>query len=660
MAERLKNHIFKLCYFIVIIVLIIQTLIIFAPNVQKEKTWQDYAVTTFEQGVEKDENGNDILVNYISTPEQLAGAFSISSKALSADSIETITGSNANFVLKNSINLKGKSWSPNKFDGIMLDGNFNTISNLTISTSSGSEIGFISSTSATIKNIVFSGVNINYNKANAEVVIGGVVAKLNSGGKLQNIMVTDGTVSCAVATTTTLRRLGGIVGWAGGAEIVNCINHATLSNGGHMGGIVGVLSESSSISNSFNYGTISANTYAPLRIGGIVGEVSTKATKVEMCYNQGEISANSSTYVFGLDVAVGGIVGYCYIPVSLCENAANINVGGGGSNSTIHTAYVGGICGITSSSVQNCFNSASEIKSTTKKITVTQSSLKEVADQMSARTNGFIAVPYGGGGGDDDDDVTILYENIPDINTDGWEKLVDMVFCTGIITIKRKVETNGSVYNNFVGGVVGCADGATISNCLSYATITSDLSKEEISYKLYVDDYDINMSPQHHRLYPDYKFTYNYYTQRRIAWMKGSATVTNCYSSSSQTFTSNIVDNTDEDAIGYTSVIALYMQQCVHHTDEKGIVNIWGYINEYNHDVDIWVTLQGYNSKKGGTIELQEYGINIDLDNQSNSNGNLYTKGSGLPANFSSNIWANSDSVRSDLHLKSLYLAYVS
>ena len=235
MAERLKNHIFKLCYFIVIIVLIIQTLIIFAPNVQKEKTWQDYAVTTFEQGVEKDENGNDILVNYISTPEQLAGAFSISSKALSADSIETITGSNANFVLKNSINLKGKSWSPNKFDGIMLDGNFNTISNLTISTSSGSEIGFISSTSATIKNIVFSGVNINYNKANAEVVIGGVVAKLNSGGKLQNIMVTDGTVSCAVATTTTLRRLGGIVGWAGGAEIVNCINHATLSNGGHMG-----------------------------------------------------------------------------------------------------------------------------------------------------------------------------------------------------------------------------------------------------------------------------------------------------------------------------------------------------------------------------------------------------------------------------------------
>ncbi|MBQ3495014.1 MAG: hypothetical protein IJA69_06315, partial [Clostridia bacterium] len=351
MIYKRKSNAF-ICY--ILTVCLILCCMIFSPAPKPEKTWQDFAQTNFEVGIEKDNNGENVLVNYISTPEQLAGAFKLASAkdSVLADDISTITGANASstrYVLKNSIDLRGKAWTPTEFKGSLFDGGFNTISNLTIATSSGTEIGFISSTSATIKNVVFSNISISYNKANTGVTIGGVVAKLNSGGKIENVMVTGGSVSCAKATQTTSRTMGGIVGRASGSQIYNCTNKASLTNGGHMGGIVGVFTESATISNCFNYGTISAGSFAPFRVGGIIGEASNSAGSISLCYNKGLVSVTASN---DSDIAVGGIVGYCYVGISQCANEANIT----GGNSSISSVRCGGIVGYTEGSISNCYN----------------------------------------------------------------------------------------------------------------------------------------------------------------------------------------------------------------------------------------------------------------------------------------------------------------
>lgn len=454
MIYKRKKYSFSFISYVLTVCLFVCCLFIM-PKIKKQQSWQDVADTKFEQGIEKDENGQDMLVNYVSTPEQLAGAFEVASNAVYADDVSTITGTNTSstkFVLSNNIDLKGKTWNPTEFKGTLFDGAYNTISNMKINTSTGSDIAFISKTKATIQNVIFSGVDISYTKANSAVVIGGVVAKLDSGGKIKNVMVTDGKISCVVATGITSRTMGGIVGRASGSEIFNCTNRAELLNGGHMAGIVGVLTENATISACFNYGKITANTYAPLRIGGIIGEATNTAGKITLCMNEGEISAISTC---DMDVAVGGIVGYSSNLIEQCANMARVTAG----NNNSSTVRCGGIVGYTGAEVTNCYNTGN-ITSFSKSVdieTTTSANIAQTSLGGYSWTTGAL----------------------------WWKESHTLTYYYSYDNESAEAYRKGG----YAGGIVGYCT-TQISNCYSDATISGgyEYNKTSSKFKMWTDD----------------------------------------------------------------------------------------------------------------------------------------------------------------------------
>ena len=105
--------------------------------------------------------------------------------------------------------------------------------------------------------------------------------------------------------------VGGIVGWVRGTNTVDrCYNSATIIGWGCVGGVVGWMSESGSRVNScYNKGNIETygkNEYNQSLTGGIVGCVSDLRkdnSELTNCYNTGSVKGN-----YG---CVGGLIGTC-------------------------------------------------------------------------------------------------------------------------------------------------------------------------------------------------------------------------------------------------------------------------------------------------------------------------------------------------------------
>lgn len=193
-------------------------------------------------------------------------------------------------VLKD-ITLTG-DWTPIETFKGTLDGNGHTISELTVS--GENYVGLIGVLDGgTVKNLKFANVT-----ATGTEDVGAVVGRIINNGKVENVHVLSGTLSC------TVKRVGGLVGSIKAyGSIVNCSNAASVSatgNARNAGGIVGSAYYTESgkemyITNCANTGTVTSGDVAA---GGIVG---LSAANVSDCTNSAPIS--------GAGTSIGGIVG---------------------------------------------------------------------------------------------------------------------------------------------------------------------------------------------------------------------------------------------------------------------------------------------------------------------------------------------------------------
>ena len=118
------------------------------------------------------------------------------------------------------------------------------------------------------------------------------------------------------AVTSTLKRTGGVVGSLGGT-MTACFNSGNITGIYALGGVVGsVASKDSKITDCYNLGTVTGQ--APTAtfsdsgakgIGGVVGDPSSKSitnVTVENCYNAGAVT-NQNADATG--ITIGGVIG---------------------------------------------------------------------------------------------------------------------------------------------------------------------------------------------------------------------------------------------------------------------------------------------------------------------------------------------------------------
>lgn len=98
------------------------------------------------------------------------------------------------------------------------------------------------------------------------------------GGTVKNVGVASGFIEGS-------NSVGGLIGYAESATVLNCFNEASVKAHNNVGGLIG-KSYKSEVTNSFNKGKLRLS--GRDSIGGIVGNAS--ATKIRNCYNIGEVA----------------------------------------------------------------------------------------------------------------------------------------------------------------------------------------------------------------------------------------------------------------------------------------------------------------------------------------------------------------------------------
>ncbi|MDR0863488.1 MAG: hypothetical protein LBO74_00970 [Candidatus Symbiothrix sp.] len=223
----------------------------------------------------------------------------------------------AEYKLTADIDLAGEDWTPlGTFTGT-LDGNGYAIKN----------------------------ISINSSAANV-----GLFSELGNGATITGVNIVGGSITATAAVT----KVGGIAGNISGTNVTitnsgnsaNITATATTGTSGttapHVGGIVGSIAGSLTITSSFNKGTISGGLYT----GGIIGGSVSTATglSISNCYSQAAISSNyASAYV-------AQIAGYAYqggpYVIENCYATGTVN-------SKYATGLVGRIKNAASSNIRN-------------------------------------------------------------------------------------------------------------------------------------------------------------------------------------------------------------------------------------------------------------------------------------------------------------------
>ena len=375
MVNSDKKFLFFVVYSIVLLFTIYFSYTFISSYIQQKReyelfkqSWQYVADTNFETEVEIDpETNEERVINLISTPEQLAGAF-LQSSSVQAYDIGSMTNKKTynrygTYKLTCNVNLSGKTWTSNDFYGTLYGGSF-VISNLSMSKNQ-ENLGFVSKLTGTIKDVFFDNIFVNNTDSSGGAYRTGGVAGYVNGGKIENVSVVSGKIwGNSWNNQNNDRCVGGIAGYMDRGTIKNCKNAASLHYGKFIGGIVGKMNGGTT-TNCINYANIednNGNTYP--RYGGICGE---SYGTITLCMNRGNVKCNISTewesevngvkITFYGDIKVGGIVGDANTyAVTKCANYGDVS-GGKTSN---RTAYVGGIAGmIHDINVEDCYNSGS-------------------------------------------------------------------------------------------------------------------------------------------------------------------------------------------------------------------------------------------------------------------------------------------------------------
>lgn len=349
--------------------------ILIKDRIDYTNTWQYHATYDFEQTTETNEDGEEITVFKVSTPEQLAGAFNTLEKeeeSVKAESVNDIIGddslvSNKNGVISLTGNIdfgsgstKNWSWNPVKLSpGKTLNGNGYTISNLKVKKAdSSSRVGFLSLNQGVVMNINFDKVTVQVDSAITSTTsthTAGVVAARNE-GTITLVAVTNSTISGVNPNSNGQSRTvkyGGIAG-ENTIAITSCFANVSVSGGTYIGGIAG--DNTGVIQNCNNTGTIksegnSSKRFSSVYAGGIAGKTSGTIT---LSLNSGQVTAKGKDNSYA-----GGIVGYSTVQITKCGNDTNATVTAGHTTNNAKS-YAGGIIGYSNASgAMNCYNKAS-------------------------------------------------------------------------------------------------------------------------------------------------------------------------------------------------------------------------------------------------------------------------------------------------------------
>ncbi len=229
-----------------------------------------------------------------------------------------------NYILMADIDMEGEEWTPiglgtttaTEFTGIF-EGNYHTISNLTINSTNQYVGMFGSINGGTVQNLILENANITgAYPVNNYAYIGGIAGYSRKG------MISNIKVSGIVTGKRNVDQVGGIVGNNYEGTIMQSKNSATVIGGAsqRVGGIVGL--NRGTITSVQNNGDITG-----ARVGGIVGYV--EGGTITEAINNGTVTGSS---------LVGGISGEGGT-ITKAENYGTIIGTGTG------LGYVGGIAG---------------------------------------------------------------------------------------------------------------------------------------------------------------------------------------------------------------------------------------------------------------------------------------------------------------------------
>lgn len=234
--------------------------------------------------------------------------------------------------------------------------------------------GLIKTLSGTVKNLTIKGMRVS-----AAANVRGALCHENY-GTITNVNMVDATVtntgnytSCiagknsgtisyvnvvnADLSKTSGEDVGGITGQnLNGAKVEYCTVSGLVGGKNHVGGIVGFVSEGSSVKGCVNYANV---TITSSRVGGIVGTLNEGAS-LSYCVNYGKISSSAKTATR----LVGGIAtvkaAWTSNPmISYCLNAGQVVVYE--ANEAYAGAILGGNNNMTGQYVSNCYALSSSV-----------------------------------------------------------------------------------------------------------------------------------------------------------------------------------------------------------------------------------------------------------------------------------------------------------
>jgi LPXTG-motif cell wall-anchored protein len=234
-----------------------------------------------------------------------------------------------------------------------LDGDDYTVSGLFINTPSTDDKGIIGVLGAAgvVKDIVMTNVDITarYNigtiaGVNYGLITGvstsGTIAGLGSLGGITSGAYVNGSVTnsdSSVDVTATSDRAGGIVGWCEPCTLTNVSATGDVSGSAYVGGVVGQVASTSTVSGVSGHGTINGSSQY---VGGAVGYAG-GALSITLSYATGDVI---NTEDFGYS-ATGGFIGALYTNASVTKSFATGDV----TNVTAGNGAVGGFAGLIAS-----------------------------------------------------------------------------------------------------------------------------------------------------------------------------------------------------------------------------------------------------------------------------------------------------------------------
>lgn len=217
------------------------------------------------------------------------------------------------------------NWNPVKNYSGTFDGNNKTISGMKITGEAKISTGLISNleSDGTVKDLGLIGVDINIS-SDLSIEVGAIAGISRGIGTAITNCYSTGTISVTVEGQK-VAYAGGIIGQNNSSTITACYSSGTITarNAAREGGV-----------------------YA----GGITGQNDGADAKITACYFTGSVSAG--TQGNGGYVCAGGIAGETRdgSTITACYSTGSISS---------YSTYAGGICGISSSTVDTCYWSSS-------------------------------------------------------------------------------------------------------------------------------------------------------------------------------------------------------------------------------------------------------------------------------------------------------------